>query len=151
MKQFVIALVATASLLTLGACNGTKTSNNTTTETLASAQPTAQVEVIYFYGKQRCATCMAIENETKALMEGELAELVKQGKVMMRVVDFTTDEGKALARKYKVTFSSLFVVTNPGTNEKAEDLTRFAFANARSNAEAFRKELKEKVMAEVTQ
>lgn len=75
-------------------------------------------------------------------MEGELAELVKKGKVKFRIVDFSTDEGKKIASKYKVTFSSLFVVTPKG----AEDLTRFAFANARSNAEGFRKELKDKVV-----
>lgn len=101
-----------------------------------------KAEIIYFHGKQRCKTCIAIEKETKTLVEGELAELVKKGKVKFRIVDFSTDEGKKIASKYRVTFSSLFVVTPKG----AEDLTRFAFANARSNAEGFRKELKDKVV-----
>ncbi|MBQ0073706.1 MAG: thioredoxin, partial [Prevotella sp.] len=93
-----------------------------------------KAEIIYFHGKQRCMTCMAIEKETKALVEGELAQQVKTGKVKFRIVDFSTEKGKKIAAKYKVTFSSLFVVTPKG----AEDLTRFAFANARSNAEGFR-------------
>lgn len=58
-----------------------------------------------------------------------------------RIVDISTEEGKKLAAKYKVTFSSLFVVLFKG----AEDLTRFAFANARSNLKEFRKKLKNKV------
>lgn len=104
------------------------------------------VEVLYFHGKQRCATCVAIENETKALMSGELASLVEEGRVVMKVIDITTDEGKAIANKYKVSYSSLFVVVKNGDKEKAEDLTRFAFANACNNPEEYREELKNMIM-----
>jgi len=140
MKKITIMLLATLlSTTTISACTGNNTPESKK-ETVAKQK--AAVEIIYFHGKQRCKTCIAIEKETKALVEGELAELVKKGKVKFRIVDFSTDEGKKIASKYKVTFSSLFVVTPKG----AEDLTRFAFANARSNAEGFRKELKDKVV-----
>ena len=144
MKQITIMLLAALlSTATISACSGNSTPESKK-ETVAKQE--AAVEIIYFHGKQRCKTCIAIENETKALFDGELAELVKSGKVKMRIIDFWTPEGKQIADKYKVTFSSLFVVTNPGKNEYAENLTRFAFANARSNPEAFRKEVKSKVM-----
>lgn len=140
MKQITIMLLATLlSTTTISACTGNSTPESKK-ETVAKQK--AAVDIIYFHGKQRCKTCIAIEKETKALVEGELAELVKKGKVKFRIVDFSTDEGKKIASKYKVTFSSLFVVTP----KEAEDLTRFAFANARSNAEGFRKELKDKVV-----
>lgn len=140
MKKITIMLLATLlSTTTISACTGNNTPESKK-ETVAKLE--AAVEIIYFHGKQRCKTCIAIEKETKALVEGELAELVKKGKVKFRIVDFSTDEGKKIASKYKVAFSSLFVVTPKG----AEDLTRFAFANARSNAEGFRKELKDKVV-----
>lgn len=140
MKKITIMLLATLlSTTTISACTGNNTPESKK-ETVAKQK--AAVEIIYFHGKQRCKTCIAIEKETKVLVEGELAELVKKGKVKFRIVDFSTDEGKKIASKYKVTFSSLFVVTPKG----AEDLTRFAFANARSNAEGFRKELKDKVV-----
>ena len=132
-------LAALLSTATISACTGISTPE---TKKEKVAKQEAAVEIIYFHGKQRCKTCIAIEKETKALVEGELAELVKKGKVKFRIVDFSTDEGKKIASKYRVTFSSLFVVTPKG----AEDLTRFAFANARSNAEGFRKELMDKVV-----
>ena len=135
----IMLLAALLSTATISACTGISTSE-TKKETVAKQE--AEVEIIYFHGKQRCKTCVAVEKETKALVEGELAEKVKKGKVKFRIVDFSTDEGKKIASKYRVTFSSLFVVTPSG----AEDLTRFAFANARSNPEAFRKEVKSKVM-----
>lgn len=146
MKKLMILFAAAAfSAATLSACNGTNSPKNNTTE-MAAPEAAAKVEVIYFHGKQRCKTCIAIEQETKAVVESELADLVRQGKVKMRIVDISTKEGQAIAKKYKVTFSSLFVVTNPGKGEKAEDLTDFAFANARSHADVFRKELKAKIM-----
>lgn len=131
------ALLSTASI---SACSANNTPEKTTTETVAKEN--TAVEIIYFHGKQRCATCMAIEKETKDLVEGELAQHVKDGKVKFSVVDMSTEEGKKLAAQYKVSFSSLFVVTMDG----AQDLTRFAFSNARTNPEEYRKELKNKVV-----
>lgn len=139
-KSIIILMAAILSTATISACSGNTTAE-ASTETVASKE-SSPVEIFYFHGKQRCKTCVAIEQETKALVEGELAELVKDGKVKFRIVDISTEEGKKLAAKYKVTFSSLFVVTKGG----AEDLTRFAFANARSNPKEFRKELKNKVV-----
>lgn len=139
-KNVIIIMVAIFSTATISAC-ARNNSPETNLETVVTEE-CSPVEIIYFHGKQRCMTCMAIEKETKALVEGELANLVRDGDVSFRVVDFSTEDGKKIAAKYKVTFSSLFVVSSNGT----EDLTRFAFANARSNAEGFRKELKDKVV-----
>ena len=139
-KSIIIFMAAILSTATISACTGNN-APETKTETVASKE-SSPVEIIYFHGKQRCKTCVAIEQETKALVEGELAQQVKDGKVKFRIVDISTEEGKKIASKYKVTFSSLFVVTPKG----AEDLTRFAFANARSNDEGFRKELIDKVV-----
>lgn len=140
MKKITIIMMAVLfSSATISACSS---NNAPETKTESVAKNASPVEIIYFHGKQRCMTCMAIEKETKALVEGELAKQVKAGKVKFHVVDFSTEEGKKIAAKYKVTFSSLFVVTPKG----AENLTRFAFANARTNGEGFRKELKDKVV-----
>lgn len=141
MKKITLLLMAAfLSSASISACSANNTPEKTTTETVAKEN--TAVEIIYFHGKQRCATCMAIEKETKALVEGELAQQVKEGKVTFRIVDISTDEGKKLAAQYKVSFSSLFVVTMDG----AQDLTRFAFSNARTNPEEYRKELKNKVV-----
>lgn len=98
------------------------------------------VEVLYFHGKQRCKTCMAIEKETKTVVQ----EL--KGKAKLSVIDISTPKGKKLAQKYKVSWSSLYIVSGKGKNEKAENMTRFAFSNALRNAEGFRKELKSRIL-----
>lgn len=141
MKKITLfVVVALLSTTTICACTGNTAPETTTTETIEKDNTT--VEILYFHGKQRCATCMAIEKETKALVEGELAQHVKDGKVKFSVVDMSTEAGKKLAAQYKVSFSSLFVVTLDG----AQDLTRFAFSNARTNPEEYRKELENKVV-----
>lgn len=113
--------------------------------TAAAKAKGTTVEIIYFHGKQRCKTCAAIENEAKSVAEDELAALVKAGKVRLHTVDLTTPDGKRLAAKHKVSWSALYIVQHKGGKEKAIDLTKFAFANARNNPAKFRKELAGKV------
>ena len=103
------------------------------------------VEVLCFHGKQRCATCVAIERETKAVVDGQFADAVADGALEMRIIDITQPENEALAEKYEITWSSLVVVKYADGSEQAENLTKFAFANARTNPEAFRSELTEKL------
>ena len=107
--------------------------------------PKDGVEVLYFHGKQRCATCQAIEKETKALIDSQFADAVKSGKVRFRVVDITKAEYEALADKYEITWSSLVIVKYNNGKETSENLTQFAFANARSNPAQFKKELAAKI------
>ena len=103
------------------------------------------VEVLYFHGKQRCATCVAIERETTAVIEGQFADAVKSGAVEFRVIDIAKAENEAIADKYEITWSSLVIVKYKDGKEKVENLTPFAFANARSNPDVFRKALTEKI------
>ncbi|MGN0032395.1 MAG: nitrophenyl compound nitroreductase subunit ArsF family protein [Candidatus Limimorpha sp.] len=146
MRRFyILGIVVLLASFTMTACSF-NTGGDKGTDAVEVIKDGPIVEVLYFHGKQRCATCMAIENETKALIESELASLVDEGKVVMRVIDITTEEGKSIANKYKVSYSSLFAVVKNGDKEKAEDLTRFAFANARNNPEEYRKELKDMIV-----
>ena len=103
------------------------------------------VEVLYFHGQQRCVTCMAIERETKAVVDELFADAVAEGTLEMRIIDISQAENEALADKYEITWSSLVVVKYTDGEEEAENLTNFAFANARSNPEVFRAELSEKL------
>ena len=67
------------------------------------------VEVLYFHGKQRCATCIAIENNTLAVMKENLSEQVKKGEVVFKVIDISKKENEKSAEKYEVISWSLFV------------------------------------------
>lgn len=152
MKQMKHLLILLALMIGLTACSAD-------TQRKEDA-PKEGVEVLYFHGKQRCATCQAIEKETKALIDSQFADEVKSGKLRFRIVDITKAENESLADKYEITWSSLVIVKyNNGKvidevashqksticEETAENLTQFAFANARSNPAQFKKELTAKI------
>ena len=104
-----------------------------------------RVEVIYFYGKQRCVTCMAIETNTKEVLESEFANKLKDGSVVFKTVDTSTADGEKIADMYEVTWSSLFVNKWEGGNEHRNNMTEFGFSNARHNPDGFQKGLSEKI------
>lgn len=116
-------------------------------ENTASAKSTQKdrVEVIYFHGKQRCATCMAIEKNTREVINSLFAKELKNGKVVFKIVDISTPEGEKIADRYEVTWSSLFVNKWKGGKETRNNMTEFAFGNARKNPDAFKKELANKI------
>lgn len=106
------------------------------------------VEVIYFHGKQRCASCKAIEQYAREVVETTFADEVRDGKVTFRIVDITTPEGEALADNYEVTWSSLYVTTRKDGKEERRNLTDFAFANALGNPDNFKSGLADAIQLE---
>ena len=103
------------------------------------------VEVIYFHGKQRCANCMAIEKNTKELLEAAYAEPLKSGKLVFRSVDISKEE--ALAERYEVSWSSLILVDyDKSGKESATNLTEFAFGNARTAPDKFKQGLSARII-----
>ncbi len=119
--------------------------NNADNAAQANTPIKDRVEVIYFHGKQRCATCVAIEKNTKEVVNLAFADELKNGKVVFKTVDLSTKEGEALADKYEVTWSSLFVNKWKNGKEMRSNLTEFGFGNARSNPAFFKKVLSDTI------
>lgn len=93
---------------------------------------------VVFSWEQRCATCMAIESNTKATMKKNFADQIKKGKVTFKVIDISKKENEKIAEKYEVTWSSLFIVRHKNGKETYKNMTEFAFANARKSPDVFR-------------
>lgn len=100
-----------------------------------------RVEVLYFHGKQRCATCMAIESNTREAMEANFSEQMKKGNVVFRSIDISKKGNEKIAEKYQVTWSSLFIVKYKDGQESDENITKFAFGNARKSPDTFKSEI----------
>lgn len=135
MKKILFLFVLGFALLSCGGNAKQETAAQTTQEAVAA---TDGVEVLYFHGKQRCATCIAIEKHAREAVEAAFADAVKRGEVTFRIIDISQPENQALAEKYEVTWSSLFVVKHQGGKETAENLTEFAFGNARKSSDTFK-------------
>lgn len=131
-------------MLSLGlyACGG----GNSKTQKNNDADNTKdRIEVLYFHSKQRCATCMAIEQRTRETLEEQFADEMKAGTLLYRVIDISQPENEALADKYEVTWSSLFVCRWKAGRETPENLTEFAFGNARTALETFKSGLADRI------
>lgn len=137
MKNVLLILTLCVGVV---ACSGGKRGS------VAENQQTKKdvVEVLYFHGAQRCATCMAIEKNTKELLEAAYAEQLKSGKLVFSSVDITKEE--ALAERYEVSWSSLILVDyDKSGKERATNLTEFAFGNARTAPDKFKQGLSARI------
>lgn len=114
--------------------------------TVAAKSPEKdRVEVIYFHGKQRCATCMAIEKNAKEVVNTLFTNELKNGTVVFKIVDISTPEGEKIADRYEVTWSSLYVNKWKDGKEIRNNLTEFGFGNARNNPDGFKKGLADNI------
>lgn len=137
MNRLILALVVCLGLTACGS-NHAKKDN---TGKVAQTQPQAtkdRVEILYFHGKQRCATCMAIEKNAKEAIEAQFADELKNGTVVFRTIDISKAENKETAERYEVTWSSLFISQWKEGKERHENLTEYAFANARTAPDTFK-------------
>lgn len=132
---FIIGLVLTLNCL-LSACGGGNSQKNEQTQTTVSDSLRAPIEIMYFYGKQRCVTCRAIEQVVVELTQNELREAIASGQVHFRAIDWTQET--ALAERYEVAWSSLII----DCNGEITNLTEQAFDYARQQPD----KLKEEVM-----
>lgn len=137
MKKFLMIFALLIGLVSCG--------NNSDSAAKDNTSEKDRVEVIYFHGKQRCASCMAIEKNTREVIDSIFADKIADGSLVFRIVDISTPEGEQIADKYEVTWSSLFVNKWKNGEETRDNLTEFGFGNARKNTEVFKNGLADKI------
>ena len=96
MKNVILLM---AMYLGLFACGNGNAKGNKATEEQSKKD---RVEVLYFHGKQRCATCMAIEKHAKEAIEMTFADELKNGTVVFKSIDISKAENEKIAEKYEV-------------------------------------------------
>lgn len=132
MKTIITILL---SLLMATACSNT--SGKTSVENDSVKDGT--LEVLYFHNAKRCATCIAIENGTKELLQSTFREQLQDSTIIFRTINI--QDNKDLCEKYQISWSSLIMVDHEDGKESVKNLTDFAFAKARTNPEVFKNEL----------
>ena len=146
MKKFTVlktlfGLLVTIVLLT--SCGNASKGNKGTSVTDKVQKD--RVEILYFHGAQRCITCRAIEKYTKELLDSVYSKELASGQVVYKIIDISKKENEAIADKYEVSWSSLFVNGWKGEKESIHNMTEFAFANARNNPAQFQDGIRKKV------
>lgn len=136
MKELLMLFALIIGLMSCGSGDSTVS---------AKSSQKDKVEVVYFHGKKRCATCMAIEKNAREVINSLFANELKNGEVVFKIVDISTPEGEKIADRYEVTWSSLFVNKWKNGKETRNNMTEFGFGNARKNPDAFKKGLADKI------
>lgn len=108
---------------TQGSVTGTKqVANNSTPQ--ASLRPADKVEVVNFFGNQRCQSCQAVGDLTKKTLKERFAEELAEGTIVFREVNGELPENRDLVVKYQARGSSLFINAIRGEQEDIiEDVT----------------------------
>lgn len=136
MRRIIFFIGCALSLMCLlSACGGKRSQSNEQQQTTAAETKRAPIEIIYFYGKQRCVTCRAIEQVAVELTQNELREAIASGQVHFRAIDWTQET--ALAERYEVAWSSLII----DCNGEITNLTEKAFTYARQQPDKLKEEI----------
>ena len=123
-KSILMLLIA----VTLFACNAQSSQDG------ESAVPdTDELQVYYFHFTTRCATCNAVENETRVVLEMLYADQVKEGNISFASLNLDEDDGRKLAEQLKVSGQTLLLVKG----DQMVNLTNEGFMNARTNSGKF--------------
>jgi len=107
----------------------------TFSQTADQKTSTSKVEVYYFHNERRCATCVAVEDESVKALNELYPEKMKSGEMTFLSVNLEDDANKALADKFKISGQTLLIVKGG----KQENLTNTAFMYATTKPEKLKK------------
>lgn len=138
MNKFKFTFLLVSAILILS-CNEKTKSNKS-----ANQQKQNQIEVLDFYGKHRCVTCIAIEENTLYTLETYFSEALANKTIVFKTINVDDKENEAIAEQFEAVGTALFLnVINDGT-ETAIDLTELAFMDGTEQV-IFSKKLKTKI------
>jgi hypothetical protein len=105
-------------------------------QTLSGANSTVErVEVYHFHRTQQCTSCTAIGNLTEKTLKANFKKELASGRLVFAHVGYELPENAALAAKYGVTGSSLWIgVYDANGFHKEEDTRVWSLIN---NKDAF--------------
>lgn len=135
MKAFKLTCMLLIAV-SLSACN-TPSSQDRNSDVAENVE----LQVYYFHFTNRCATCNAVENETRAVIEMYYADQVQDGDIAFTSLNLEEEAGKKIAEQLKVSGQTLLLVKG----DQMVNLTNEGFMNARTNSGKFHEILKSNI------
>jgi hypothetical protein len=99
-------------------------------------EKTGAVEVYYFHGTHRCATCNAVEKVTKEALKQYYGD-----QISLKSINREEDKNNSLIQKYQIAGQTLLILKG----NKKEDLTNLAFMNAERSPYRLKTKIKETI------
>ncbi|MBN1181352.1 MAG: hypothetical protein JXB49_03630 [Bacteroidales bacterium] len=130
MKNINILLVSILLVTTALTCRSQSNQNDATSST------EDKVKMYYFHFSRRCATCVAVEEESQKAVN----ELYGDN-ISFASLNLEEEDGKKIGDKLGVSGQTLLIVSG----DKKIDITNEGFMNARSNPDKLKQIIKEKI------
>jgi hypothetical protein len=102
---------------------------------------TRKVEAYYFHFTTRCATCRAVEEQTKRDIEILYPRQVKDGTISFKALNLEEPDGKTLGEKLKISGQTVLIVSG----NKKINLTNEGFLYVQSNPDKYKNIIKQKI------
>jgi hypothetical protein len=140
--SLVVVLILIAALL-FGGCTSTAGSSVVPPQpTLAAhainSSSVDRVEVFHFHRNQQCESCIAVGNLAEATVNANFKEELASGRLVFTHINAELPENAALAEKYGVTGSSLWIgVYDKNGFQKQQDLTVWSLINNKDQYETY--------------
>lgn len=129
MRRLAILVLAASAMLSGCVSNGSGKAAELTSD---------NVKVMIFHAAQRCATCRAIDAVVSDVVGNDYAVAVSDSTLVLMDIDLSDASNRELVEHYQVLSTSL-IIDNHG---EVQNLTKEAFAYARSNADELKRILK---------
>ncbi len=148
MNRIITSIAVIAMAVFMMACNADAQSTQGKAIATAAKTKTDKIEVLDFHNTHRCRTCLSIEKATREVLEKDFADEMKSGKITFQLINADDEANLDIVKKFGAFGSSLYLNVWSGNNDRAIDLTDFAFMTVGDEAK-FKKELREKISAEL--
>ena len=130
LKALVLIFLSTCAIF---GCKAPVSENQNSENNTGSEITYENIQVFYFHNTKRCATCNAVEEETKMALEMFYPEQREAGTIEFTSLNLEEEEGAKMAESLQVSGQTLLLVKG----EKRVNLTNEGFMNARTNPGKF--------------
>lgn len=121
----------------LGSCNA-QTAGKPEDQEIINKQI---VKVYYFHFIRRCATCLAVEEQSRLAVESLYPEQIEEGRVLFEGINLEEESGAKIAQEISVYGQALLIVKGKGKI----NITSDGFLYATNNPEKLKQIIKENI------
>lgn len=125
LKPSILSMIIALSLFS---CKAQTPENQKAADVISE-----DVQIYYFHNAKRCATCNAVENETKVALDMFYKDELGAGTLAFTSLNLEEEDGEKMARALNVSGQTLLIVKG----ETHVNLTNEGFMNARTNPTKF--------------
>jgi len=110
-------------LLAFSGCTSITGLSASPPQSAINSTPVEKVEVFHFHGNRQCASCIAVGDLAERTVNARFGTELASGRLVFTHVNYDLPENAALAAKYNVTGSSLWIgVYDANGFHREEDL-----------------------------